>query len=248
MGQVVNRWWGFLRSFIIYNRPWTHLAWRRFYRQLLSPGDTVFDIGAHLGTRARAMRRAGARVIALEPQALFARFLKRTLPRDIIFVEAAAGRSESETQMAVSSRHPTVSSLRTDFVTGATVAPGFEHVRFDATQSVQVVTLDGLIRDYGSPRYIKIDVEGFEWEVLSGLSEPVPMVSVEYLPSFVHFTRAVLDRLSELGDYRFNIVAGERAQFLWPDWRDNEAVRSWLDTLSPEDRSGDLFASLNSAS
>jgi FkbM family methyltransferase len=244
MGQVVNRWWGFLRSLVIYNKPWTRQAWRRFYSQVLSPGDTVFDIGAHLGTRALAMRAAGARVIALEPQAPFARFLRRTLPKDIIFIEAAAGSSETEAQISVSSRHPTVSSLRTDFVTGATVAPGFEHVRFDHTQSVQVVTLDGLIREHGSPRYIKIDVEGFEWEVLSGLSEPVPMISVEYLPGFVHLTRAVLDRLVELGDYRFNIVTGERAQFLWPDWLDEEAVRTWLDTLSPEDRSGDLFASL----
>lgn len=245
MGQAVNRWWGFLRSFVIYNKPWTQRAWRRLYRQILSPGDTVFDIGAHLGTRARAMRAAGALVIALEPQALFARFLKRTLPKDIVFIEAAAGGFEAEAQMAVSSRHPTVSSLRTDFVTGATAAPGFEHVRFDATQSVQVVTLDGLIREYGSPRYIKIDVEGFEWEVLSGLSEPVPMISVEYLPGFVQLTRVVLDRLVELGDYRFNIVAGEGAEFLWSDWRDEGAVRTWLDTLSPEDRSGDLFASLD---
>ena len=245
MGQIINRWWGFLRSLMVYNKPWTRLAWRRFYRQVLSPGDTVFDIGAHLGTRSRAMRAAGARVIALEPQAPFARFLRRTLPRDIIFIEAAAGSSEAEAQMAVSSRHPTVSSLRTDFVTGTTVTPGFEHVRFDAVQNVQVVTLDGLIREYGSPRYIKIDVEGFEWEVLSGLSEPVLMISVEYLPGFVHLTRVVLDRLSELGDYRFNIVAGERARFLWSDWRDEEAVRTWLDTLSPEDRSGDLFASLH---
>lgn len=245
MGQVVNRWWGFLRSLMIYNTPWTRRAWRRFYRQVLSPGDTVFDIGAHLGTRSRAMRAAGARVIALEPQAPFARFLRRTLPRDIIFIEAAAGGFEAKAQMAVSSRHPTVSSLRPDFVTGALVAPGFEHVRFDALQSVQVVTLDGLIREYGSPRYIKIDVEGFEWEVLSGLSEPVPLISVEYLPSFVHLTRAVLERLLELGDYRFNLVAGERAQFLWPAWRDKKAVQAWLDTLSPEDRSGDLFASLH---
>jgi FkbM family methyltransferase len=245
MGQAVDRWWGFLRSLLIYNKPWTRLAWRRFYRQVLSPGDTVFDIGAHLGTRSRAMRAAGARVIALEPQALFARFLRRTLPRDIIFIEAAAGSSEAQARMAVSSRHPTVSSLRTDFVTGATEAPGFERVRFDASQSVQVVTLDGLIREYGSPRYIKIDVEGFEWEVLSGLSEPVPMVSLEYLPGFVHLTHTVLDRLLELGEYRFNIVAGERAQFLWPEWQGDEAVRTWLDSLSPEDRSGDLFASLD---
>jgi FkbM family methyltransferase len=190
------------------------------------------------------MRQAGARVVALEPQAPFARFLRLTLPADIVFVEAAAGSEETEAEMAVSSRHPTVSSLRTDFVTGAATAPGFDHVRWDRRQRVRVVTLDGLIHDHGPPAYIKIDVEGFELEVLGGLSHPVPMISVEFLPGFPHLTHAVLDRLGELGDYRFNPVVGEGARFLWSRWLDVAAVGAWLDTLSPEATSGDLFARL----
>lgn len=240
----MNRWWGFLRSLVTYYNPRTRSAWRRLYRELLSPGDYAFDIGAHLGTRARAMRSAGARVVALEPQSPFARFLRLTLPDDIVFVEAAAGSEETEAEMAVSTRHPTVSSLRTDFVTGAATAHGFDHVRWDSHQRVRVVTLDGLIQKHGLPAYIKIDVEGFELEVLGGLSHPVPMISVEYLPGFPHLTHAVLDRLAELGDYHFNPVVGEGARFLWSQWRDVHSVRAWLDTMTPEARSGDLFARL----
>jgi FkbM family methyltransferase len=243
----MNLWLGFIRSLVIYHNPMSMRAWRLFYQKLLGPDDLVFDVGAHVGTRARAMHAAGARVVALEPQHPFAGFLRRTLPGGITLVEAAAGSSETSAEMAVSSRHPTVSSMRADFVQGAANAPGFDHVRWDRTQRVRMVTLDGLIDRFGIPRYVKIDVEGFEIEVLAGLSQPVPIVSVEFLPAFPHLTHAVIDRLSDLGDYRFNPVMGESAGFLWPDWRDGPAAKAWLDTLAANATSGDLFARLPAA-
>ncbi len=238
-------WLGFIRSLIIYHNPVSMRAWRRFYADLLAPGDLAFDVGAHMGTRARAMRRAGARVIALEPQEPFAGFLRRTLPRDITLIEAAAGRSDAEADMAVSSRHPTVSSMRAEFVDGAETAHGFGHVKWDRTQRVRMVTLDALIARHGAPRYVKIDVEGFEIEVLSGLSQPVEIVSVEFLPAFPRLTHAVIDRLAELGDYRFNPVRGETGGFLWDDWRSAEAAKAWLDSLPVEADSGDIFARIS---
>ncbi|KGE04223.1 FkbM family methyltransferase [Pseudohaliea rubra] len=238
----MKRWLGFTRSLVTYHNPATLRAWRRLYDELLSPGDLAIDVGAHVGTRARAMRSAGARVIALEPQALFARFLRLTLPRDVLLIEAAAGAREATGEMAVSSRHPTVSSLHSGFVAGAPRAHGFDHVRWDQTEHVRMITLDGLVAAHGLPAYVKIDVEGFESEVLAGLSQPVPLLSVEYLPAFAQLTQAVIARIEALGAYRFNPVVGERSGFLWPDWRDARAVRDWLTTLPADAPSGDLFA------
>ncbi|MFO7758361.1 MAG: FkbM family methyltransferase [Roseovarius sp.] len=240
----MRHWLGFLRSLVIYHNPAMMRAWRRFYSDLLEPQDLAFDVGAHIGNRSRALRAAGARVVAIEPQQPFAGFLRRTLPRDIALIEAAVGGTETEAEMAISSRHPTVSSLRTEFVSGAAEAPGFEHVRWDRIQRVRMVTLDGLIARFGLPRYVKIDVEGYEAEVLAGLSQPVAILSVEFLPGFPQLTHAVIDRLAELGDYRFNPVQGETGGFLWPEWRDGAAVKAWLGTLPADATSGDLFARL----
>lgn len=241
----MKHWLGLVRSLVIYHNPLTLRAWRLFYRDILEPGDIVIDVGAHVGTRSRAMHAAGAKVIALEPQALFARFLRLTLPGDIVLIEAAAGSSETLAEMAVSSRHPTVSSLQTTFVDDAATAPGFEHVHWDRRERVQLTTLDTIITRHGAPAYIKIDVEGFEIEVLSGLSQPVALLSVEYLPAFASLTHRVISRLEALGNYRFNPVSGERSGFLWTDWRDGDAVRQWLDELETTAPSGDLFARLS---
>lgn len=240
----IGKWLGFLRSVVIYHNPVNSTPIRKFYRNLLKKGDLAFDVGAHVGTRARAMRAAGARVVALEPQAPFSTYLRLTLPRDIRLVEAAAGGSQSTAQMAVSSRHPTVSSLKPGFVAAAGAAPGFEMVKWDSVQNVQVTTLDALIAEEGVPRYIKIDVEGFELDVLSGLSRPVAIISVEYLPGLPDLAHAVIDRLLELGPYRFNPVRGEEGDFLWDEWSDAEAVKRWLASLSADDKSGDLYAML----
>ncbi len=229
----MERWLGFARSLVIYHNPATARAWRRLYRELLRPGDLVFDVGAHLGTRTRAMRRAGARVVALEPQALFARWLRRTLPRDVVLIEAAAGAVEAEAELAVSSLHPTVSSLQGAFVADAGSAPGFDHVRWDRRERVRLVTLDGLIATHGRPAYVKIDVEGFELEVLSGLSQAVPMVSVEYLPGFAHLTRAVIDRLEALGPYRFDVVVGERSSPELGTWTEVTSESSSISSPVP---------------
>lgn len=243
--MALTTWLGLLRSLVIYHNPVRTGPLRRFYRDLLRPGDLVFDVGAHVGTRARAMRAAGARVVALEPQEPFSTFLRRTLPRDIRLVEAAAGGVETVAEMAVSSLHPTVSSLKAGFADEAGSAPGFGHVRWDRVQRVHVTTLDRLIAAEGLPRYVKIDVEGFELEVLSGLSQPVEMVSVEYLPGLPDLTLSVIDRLQQLGSYRFNPVRGESGRFLWDDWRDAESTRTWMKGLAADGPSGDLYARLD---
>ena len=235
---------GLARSILIYHgRPWQRRRMTRFYAGLLPPGALAFDIGAHVGNRTLALRAAGARVVALEPQAPFAGFLRRILPADVTLIAAAAGAAPGQAELAVSSLHPTVSSLA-GLPGTVGQAEGFAHVRWDRRQSVAVTTLDALIAAHGRPDFIKIDVEGFEAEVLQGLTRPVPLVAVEYLPQLPGAAQAAVRRLAALGRYRFNAVPGERQGFLWDDWRDAGATLDWLAGLPAGAGSGDLYARL----
>jgi FkbM family methyltransferase len=239
---------GLARSLVIYRaRPWRIARLARFYRDLIAPGDLAFDIGAHVGNRTLALLAAGARVVALEPQRLFHAFLCRDLPPSVTLLPLAAGRAPGRATLAVSRRHPTVSSLAPGFAEQMRAAPGFERVSWDAVETVEVTTLDRLLAEHGLPRFIKIDVEGAESEVVAGLSRPVPWLAFESLPSTPAATAACLDRLADLGHYRFNLVEGERAAFALDRWHDRSGIAAALAARPADARPADVYARLDEA-
>ena len=77
---------------------------------------------------------------------------------------------------------------------------------------VPVTTLDALVAEHGPPAFCKIDVEGFEYRVLSGLSESIPVVAFEFHRETIEEMTRCVGRLGELGDYRLAVFVDE-----WPD-------------------------------
>jgi hypothetical protein len=87
-------------------------------------------------------------------------------------------------------------------------------------------------------------VEGFEVDVLSGLSHPLPALSFEYLPAAHDLALAALDRLESLGDYRYNYSVVETMRFTSHEWLDAAGLSAVLDRHRPLGRSGDVYARL----
>ena len=241
---------GLARSLALYyGQPWKRIAMRRFYAPLIRPGDLVFDIGAHVGSRTRIFHALGARVVALEPTPMLAAFLARTLPKGgIVLAPEAVGAEPGVLKLAISRRHPTVSSGVPDWIDAAGRTAGFRAVAWDETAIVPVTTLDRLIAAHGRPDFVKIDVEGMEPAILAGLSSPLPLLSFEYLPAVRDGAFASIDRLSALGRYRFNRVEGERQHFVSADWCDADAMRRTLAALPADAPSGDIYARLEDGS
>ena len=119
---------------------------------------------------------------------------------------------------------------------------GFAAVEWDTAVTVPVTTLDELIGRYGRPAFCKIDVEGFELEVLRGLSTPIPAISFEYIPAALDVALGCINRLQELGDYRFNHVPGESHKLQTGRWFTPNEMRHFLQQLTLQDGSGDIYA------
>ncbi len=239
---------GITRSLLLYyGIPFRRRRLARLYRPFIGPGSVCFDVGAHVGNRVRCWRGLGARVVAVEPQGDLVRVLRFLFRRDpeVRIVASALGAAPGSATLLVSERTPTVSSLSRSWTARVGASRPFRGVSWKPGAQVEVTTLDALIDRFGLPSFVKIDVEGYEAEVLAGLSQPVPALSFEYLPAAREVGLQCIDRLGTLGDYRFNWSPGESHRLTESAWLEPDQMRARLASMPAEGDSGDVYALLS---
>jgi hypothetical protein len=91
---------------------------------------------------------------------------------------------------------------------------------------------------------LKLDVEGFEGEALTGLSRSLPALSFEFTTIERSVAFRCIARCRELGPYRFNAALGEAQRLALAEWVDAEAMARWLEALPDRTNSGDIYARL----
>jgi FkbM family methyltransferase len=231
---------------VYYGDPARDAAMDRLYAQFVRPGDLAFDIGSHVGDRIGAFRRLGVKVVALEPQPDCARVIRAIYAGDgdVALVESACGPKPGSLSLHINSANPTVTTASADFVRAADGASGWEGQVWDRQITVPVTTLDGLISEHGVPQFIKIDVEGFEADVLSGLSRQVRARSFEFTTIQRDVAQRCLDLVAGLGPYRFNVALGESQALTFSQWIDKRAMAAHIAGLPHEANSGDIYATL----
>lgn len=214
-----------------------HRRLLRIYRPLVAKDDLCFDIGAHSGSWSKVWLRLGARVVAVEPQPdLVAKYL---VPLGVSVERVAVGDREGEATMSLAAEASTVASLAPHWQDGY-----FKTMTWDRAIAVPVTTLDKLIAKHGVPQVCKIDVEGYEREVLRGLTHPLPLLSFEFQSRFVSHALECLDRIEQLGNYEGRILIGSD-RFL-SAWDSLDSIRRSLQVVcdTTPDRFGDVFVRL----
>jgi len=204
------------------------LGLRRFYRQFVSPGSLVFDVGANVGDYSRAFLDLGARVVAVEPTPELAARLKNI--RGLVVENCAVGDKPGTMQFFVSSASH-MNSLVPDWTALAADNPV-------QTSSIEVegTTLDRLIEKHGMPDFIKIDVEGYELPVLRGLSSCPHCLSFEFHSEAREEAIACISRFR---DSKFSYFMGEEPQTLGEPVS-TEAMIEIIANLPPK-QYGDIF-------
>jgi len=236
---------GVVRSLrIYYGDRQRRAAMQGLYAQFARAGDLVFDIGAHVGDRVTAFRRLGARVVAVEPQPALVTALRLIHGRDraVVIEAVAVGRTAGTIPLRLNLDNPTVSTASAEFIAAADGAPGWQGQAWTSTVDVAMTTFDALIARHGRPAFAKIDVEGFEAEVLLGLSQPIPALSFEFTTIQREVALACLERCQALGFLRYNAALGESQALVHGDWVGAEEIRRWLLALPVEANSGDIYA------
>lgn len=182
---------------------------KHFFGEIVQSGDLCFDIGANVGQTIEALLQVNAVVIAVEPNTnclpvLNYQFRKNS---NVTIVLKAVGATMGFQNLYFSGTDSTA-SLRDDW----------PHPNDDVV-SVEVTTLDALIAEFGLPRFLKVDVEGFELEVFQGLSQPVQLIYFEMHSHEMHLALQILERLSAIGQILgVNAVSGDNSTWLLDQW------------------------------
>jgi FkbM family methyltransferase len=239
---------GVLRSLrMYYGGRARRQAMDTLYRRFLGQGDLAFDVGAHVGDRVASFRRLGARVVAVEPQPALVLTLRFLYGRDreVVIEPVALGREKGTIELKLNPPNPTVATASKEFIAAAEGAVGWEGQRWTDRVVVPLTTLDALIERHGLPRFVKIDVEGFEDEVLAGLTRPLPALSFEFTTIQRDVAFAAITRLVRGAPYAFNAALGESQELVHAEPLDAHGISRWIESLPPEANSGDVYASLD---
>lgn len=111
--------------------------------------------------------------------------------------------------------------------------------------TVPVTTLDKLIEKYGNPAICKIDVEGFEYQVIKGLSRSIKMISFEFTPNpkLIDLTIESIKHLSTIGNVQFNYSFSKSTVLALAEWADTRKICDILLSIPNKTAfSGDIYA------
>ena len=236
---------GLMRSYLIYyGIPFRRRRLRRFYRNHIAPGSRAWDIGAHLGSRTRVWLELGARVTAYEPEPVCAAVLENWFGGCPGFRlrACAAGSREGTASIHISDRHPTLATLSGDWVQRTRTRPRFEGIQWNQRREIPMVRLADEEKRFGAPDFIKIDVEGFEPDVIHGLGTMPRTLSFEVLPGEIPNALECIDELERRGSWMWNLAVGESFRMTFPAPVHRGTLESLLKELKPSHRGGDIYA------
>jgi FkbM family methyltransferase len=201
--------------------------------EFIKRSDLAFDVGANIGARTELMLSLGARVVAFEPQPICAREVRARGGKRLTVVDSAVGSTVGAAKLFLTS----ATAL-------ASLKPDWQRCEERGIITVPVTTLDVEIAKYGMPAFCKIDVEGFEIEVLKGLSSPISALSLEYHcdERGVAKITECLNLLSKLGAYEFNLTGSEEAKWLLDHWTTAPDFLAAFPACALPHFYGDIFA------
>jgi FkbM family methyltransferase len=181
--------------------------------------------------------------VAVEPQEACAAILEAKFGGNpsVTVVRKALDSVETTRRLHVDNAS-TLSSMSPEWIDRVKASGRFPSQQWDHTVDIATTTLDKLIGEFGRPVFCKIDVEGFESNVLKGLTQPIRYISFEFVPEYLESTRECIEHLDKIGPARFNYSEGESMELTLQRWLSKDEFYPVIDRL-PKDGKwfGDIY-------
>ena len=208
-------------------------------RIFVEAGQIIFDVGANIGQKADFFIGIGAKVICFEPQPNCVEVLNQKYGNNpqVTIINKGLAEHPGEMQLSISSDLNVLSTFSEKWKTGR-----FAGVNWDREITVEISTLDEMIQLFGCPQFCKIDVEGLEYLVLKGLSQPIPCLSFEFTIEFIDDAKKSIAHLETLGYKLFNLAKGEDSHLALGEWVSGPRLFESILSSNEHQLWGDIYA------
>jgi len=200
--------------------------------KMIDQRDLIFDVGAHLGEKSKFFIEKKIKTILIEPLPNCVKYLKKKYSRNkyVEIIQKGLGEKSSKKILMVNKSMPTTSTIAKHWKKGR-----FSNLNWNHQIQIEITTLDNLIEQFGSPKYIKIDVEGYELNVLKGLSKKSGIISFEATSEFLTNAEKCIKYLKEIGYTKFTFSIGEQRKFFC-DWLNSNQTMNLIKTQIKKDK------------
>lgn len=210
-----------------------------FLKYFIKDNDLVFDVGANKGDKTQIYLDLSARVVCFEPINDCAEYLKIRFQNNnkVKVVNKGLSNEIATKSFYLCNQSNMISTFQEKWQEG----------RFNSyiwTKTIaEVTTLDSMIKDFGLPKFCKIDVEGYEYEVLKGLSKKVEYLSFEFAIEFIEDTKKCVEYLKTLGYKYFNFIINDDSEFKINYWASSGVLFHQIEKLALCDKMlwGDIW-------
>jgi FkbM family methyltransferase len=222
-----------------YENGWQEMS------DLLPPNPLIFDIGANVGGKTqRYLSLNPLAVVCVEPIPDCVNFLQEHFKShpNVFIVPACASYYLGEIKFFLSDQYSYLSTADEAWKSGR-----FKNYTWNRSIIVPTTTIDELVLRYGVPDFCKIDVEGYELNVLRGMSKPIPYLSFEFTAEFLdEKTLPCMEYLYSLGYRSFNVAILETEAFNGTGkWVSKKTLYTYLKNHPDSLCWGDIYARFN---
>jgi FkbM family methyltransferase len=197
-----------------------------------------FDIGANVGNWSLANLQKTHKIIVVEASpTTFERLISNVSSNpNLICLNYAVCNSNEEYITFYNSTADTLSTINKEWHVS-------EKSRFYNQYAYQeikckTIKLDELIRQYGVPDLIKIDVEGGEYECISSLTQRVNQLCFEWASETNDITFKCIEHLIMLGYSKFSIQFQDNYTYRPSIYTDANSIRNILLQTTPKQEWG----------
>lgn len=218
-----------------FKKIFNNLRNKIFYSNFINKRDLCFDIGANKGRKSKLLLSLGAKVIAFEPQSSCSKFLNDIDNKNFNYLPIAVGPKDEMKSLNIAN-HIEVATFSNEFI------DYFKNdsLEWNNVEEVEVKELDTLIKEYGIPNFCKIDVEGYELDILSNLTYEIPLIEFEFTGGFILNTIKIIDLLNKSNTY-YNFNLNENPKFELKEWVSAKKMITIINELPINRLHGNIF-------